>query len=103
MIAAALHCGQMSNAHYSDAAVSKLRAIVDAIDQEILATPPTDALRAQWAALVEVLALGAEPQTRECPTCKTVGMRGASRCVGCWASLEPLPPLSDGTPQKGSV
>lgn len=57
----------MSNAHGADAAVTKLRAIVAVIDQEIVREPPTPALRAAWAELVELLALGPGPQTHECP------------------------------------
>jgi len=83
----------MSNS-YADAAVTKLRAIVAVIDQEIVQVPPTPALRAAWAELVEVLALGPAPQTRECPVCHGIGMRGASRCGHCWAALEPLPPTA---------
>lgn len=93
----------MSNAHYSDAATSKLRTIVHTIEQEIVQAPPTDALRAAWAELVEVLALGPAPQTRECPTCHGIGMRAASRCGHCWAALERLPPVSDGTPLGGGA
>jgi hypothetical protein len=85
----------MSNAHYADAAVTKLRAIVEVIDQEIVQTPPTPALRAAWTELVKVLALGPSPQTRECPACRGIGMRAASRCGECWAALEPLPSLSE--------
>ena len=80
----------MSN--YSDAAVTKLRAIVQAIDQEISHAPPTAALQAAWAELVAVLALGPAPQTRECPACHGIGMREASRCGHCWVAL---PSLSD--------
>ena len=79
---------------YSDAAVTKLRAIVGAIDQEIAQAPPTAALQAAWAELVQILALGPAPETRECPRCHSIGMRAASRCGTCWASLEPLPPLT---------
>jgi hypothetical protein len=93
----------MSNAHYSDAAMAKLRTIVDTIDQEIVAAPPTAALRGAWAELVQVLALGPPPQTRECPTCHRIGMRAASRCGGCWTALQPLPPLSDATPLQGDA
>ena len=93
----------MSNAHYSDAAVAKLRTIIHAIDQEIAQTPPTAALRASWDELVAVLAIGPAPETRECPTCHTIGMRAASRCGNCWRSLEPLPKLSNGTPLRGDA
>ena len=85
----------MSNAYNTDAAVTKLRAIVAVIDREIVQVPPTPALRAAWTELVEVLALGPAPQTRECPACHGIGMRAASRCGHCWAALEPLPLLSD--------
>jgi len=91
----------MSN--YTDGAVTKLRSIVAIIDQEIVQVPPTPALRAAWAELVEVLALGPSPQTRECPSCHGIGMRAASRCGHCWAALEPLPLLSDGTPLQGDA
>jgi hypothetical protein len=80
----------MSNAHYPDAVVTKLRAIVAVIDQEIVQVPPTPALRAAWGELVDVLALGPSPQTRQCPTCHGIGMRAASRCAHCWAALEPV-------------
>jgi hypothetical protein len=97
-----LYCVRiMSN--YSDAAVTKLRAIVHAIDQEMSHAPPTVALRAAWTELVDVLALGPPPQTRECPACHGIGMRAASRCGHCWAALERLPPLSDGTPTQGDA
>jgi hypothetical protein len=85
----------MPNAQYADAAVTKLREIVAVIDQEIVQVPPTPALRAAWTELVEVLALGPAPQTRECPACHGIGMRAARRCGHCWAALEPLPSLSD--------
>jgi hypothetical protein len=84
----------MSNANYPDAAANKLRAIVATIDQEIVRVPPTPELRAAWGELVDVLALGPAPQTRECPSCHRIGMRAASRCGFCWIALEPLPPLA---------
>jgi hypothetical protein len=83
----------MSNAHYSDAAVSKLRTIVGTIDREIEHATPT--MRAAWAQLVAVLALGPAPQTRECTVCQGIGLRAASRCGFCWAALAPLPPLTE--------
>lgn len=90
----------MSNAHYADEAVTKLRAIVAAIDQEFANAPPTPALRAAWTELVTVLALGPAPQTRECPACHGTGMRAASRCGECWTALEPLPAVSEGASQS---
>jgi hypothetical protein len=85
----------MSNANYSDASLTRLRGIVAVIDRELVQAPPTAALRAAWTELVEVLALGTAPKTRACPACHGIGMRGASRCGHCWASLAPLPAVSD--------
>jgi hypothetical protein len=79
--------------NYTDAAVTKLRTVVTVIDQEMVQTPPTPALRAAWADLVKVLALGPAPQTRACPRCQGIGMRAATRCANCWGALEPLPAL----------
>jgi len=92
----------MSNATNADAAV-KLRTIVAAIDHEMSVVPPTPALQAAWAQLVAVLALGPAPQTRECPSCHGIGMRAASRCSHCWATLQPLPPASDAAAQPGGA
>jgi hypothetical protein len=80
----------MSNAPYPDVAVTKLREIVAVIEREIVQTPADSALRAAWAQLVDVLALGPPAETRECPFCHGIGMRGASRCGHCWAALAPL-------------
>jgi hypothetical protein len=80
----------MSNAHYGDTAQTQLRALVGVIDQEMVQAPPTPALRAAWTELVGVLALGPEPETRECPVCHGIGMRAASRCGRCWSALAPL-------------
>lgn len=55
----------MSNADCPDAAVTKLRSIVAVIEREIVQVPPTPALWAAWTELVEALALGPTPQTRE--------------------------------------
>ena len=86
-------CQIMSNA-YTDTAATQLRAIVATIDQEIVLAPPSPALRAAWTELVRVMALGPAPETRECPACHGIGMRAASRCGQCWASLAPVPALS---------
>jgi hypothetical protein len=49
---------------------------------------PND-LSATFADLVAQLALGAEPELRECPVCKHLGMRAATRCGYCWTTLVP--------------
>lgn len=48
-----------------------------------------DALSASWARLVQLLALGVAPELRVCPRCGQSGMREATRCGYCWASLDP--------------
>ena len=80
----------MSNAHYGDAAVTQLRAVVAVIEEELVKTPPSPQLHAAWAELVGVLALGPAPRTRECPACHSIGMRDASRCGHCWIALAPV-------------
>jgi len=49
-------------------------------------------LAAAWAQLVKLLALGPAPEYRECPHCKKLGMRAATRCGFCWAML--IPPVA---------
>lgn len=82
-----------------DAARSRLRATVVTIEHEISRLPtqgtdddskkPTSGLAASWANLVEQLALGPEPEVRECPACKHIGMRAATLCGYCWTKLTP--------------
>jgi len=75
--------------------MARLRALVAAIEQEMVQAPPSLPLRAAWDDLVSVLALGPAPQTRQCPNCQGTGMRAASRCGFCWAALAPLPALAE--------
>lgn len=82
--------------------MEKLRAIVAAIEQEMVTAPPSSALRVAWDDLVSVLALGPAPQTRECPECHGIGMRAASRCGRCWAALPPLPALVEKASRQDS-
>ena len=49
-------------------------------------------LTGPWAELVAQLALGPEPEVRECPSCEAIGMREATKCGFCWTKLAPLPP-----------
>src|SRR2546421_9330477 len=78
----------------------RLRALVATIDQEISRSSglaeseknrPTDELRSSWAKLVDLLAFGPAPRTRECPLCQHIGMHDATRCGYCWTKLSPLP------------
>jgi hypothetical protein len=45
-------------------------------------------VRASWSALVAGLDLPPLPD-RECPTCRGLGMSGATTCGHCWAKLDP--------------
>jgi hypothetical protein len=82
-----------------DEARSRLRSLVAAVDGEItrLTLPITNAdgsslpndLRTSWDLLTEQLALGPEPEVRECPVCHHIGMRAARVCGYCWSPLTP--------------
>jgi hypothetical protein len=82
----------MSSSDHS-ATATRLRVLIGAMNREIAETPPSDAVRAAWTAVVAALALGTAAEMRECPRCKGVGMRTASRCGVCWTALPTLPPL----------
>ena len=93
-----------------DAARSRLRATVATIERESLRLPsevthdgsrgPPNGLAASWADLVAQLALGPEPEVRECPVCKHVGMRAATLCGYCWTKL--TPPTDDKDEKSGT-
>lgn len=77
---------------FGDKSAATLRSLVAAIEREFASTPPSDALRAVWAQVVDVLDLGPAPELRECPICSEIGMRAATRCIRCWSPLPLLPP-----------
>jgi hypothetical protein len=85
----------------------RLRTVVAAIDRGLSGLPvpegdaaaPARLLRASWAELVELLALGPAPETRACPTCGNVGMRTATRCGHCWSKLSPPAAASTDAPR----
>ena len=95
-----------------NAARSYLRSVVTAVDcdisrlAQISAGEPigtTDQLREHWRELVSLLALGPEPEYRECPFCHTIGMRLATRCGYCWKLLPPFtssPEAPDKEPEQ---
>ena len=89
-----------SMSSYSDETLAKLRVSVEVIGREIVQSPSTTAFHAAWTELVELLALGPAPETRECTACHGIGMRTASRCGRCWAALEPLAVSSNGNSQR---
>jgi hypothetical protein len=84
---------------YGDRSVATLRSLVTAIERQFAIVPPPEELRAAWAEMVDVLALGPPPELRTCPTCGEIGMRAATRCIRCWSSL---PLLSAATTPAGS-
>lgn len=74
---------------------TRLRDLVSAIEPDITQLPRPltereDALFSSWAELVSLLALGPEPEMRECPFCKKLGIRAAALCGHCWQRLPPL-------------
>lgn len=74
---------------YGDKAQATLRSLIGSVERELASGAPSEALRGSWDELVKALALGPAPELKECPTCREVGMRAASRCSRCWSSLAP--------------
>lgn len=80
-----------------DPARSRLRATVATMEREMasLRSAPKneegkgahDALVTSFDDLVQQLALGPEPEVRDCPNCGAVCMRLATVCSGCWTKL----------------
>ena len=88
--------GSSSRFDHPDAQRSHLRGIVATIADELSRLQdqgptggPTDRLLGSWAELVATLALGPEPEMRECPVCHHIGMRAATLCGHCWTTLVP--------------
>lgn len=81
---------------HPDAARSRLRTAIAAIEVEIARLPEqvtaggVAGLRSSFSELVSLLALGPEPEIRECPVCGRIGMRAATLCGYCWTKLPPL-------------
>jgi hypothetical protein len=69
---------------------TRMRTLLAGIDRDLRALPAEGSLKASWGELVSTLDLGPEPEVRKCPVCSKSGMRKASRCGFCWASLQPL-------------
>ena len=91
---------QNPNAKGPDPARSRLRATVAKMERELAPLKsaaaaegkgPHDALIASFDDLVHQLALGPEPDVRECPDCGGIGMRAATVCGTCWRKLTPPP------------
>lgn len=95
----------------SDAEAAVLRLLLSDIDREIAAlfgpappegTPASAPLRASWARLVGVLALGPAPELRACPACRSDCRRAATLCGNCWTRLSTVPAGGDGLGPMGS-
>jgi hypothetical protein len=93
----------MNNTSFShlDETRSRLRATVAALGRELslLPAPKSSAstgtphrLDECFADLVEQLALGPEPEVRDCPYCGEACMHAATLCSSCWSKLTPPPP-----------
>lgn len=71
-------------ADHPDAARARLRAVMSQVEGELGEARP-----AHWQDLVDLLALGPEPELRSCPACGRRVMRAARRCGFCWGALAP--------------
>ena len=80
-----------------DPSRSRLRETVATIGVLISRLPIEERTRlvAAWADLVDQLALGPEPEVRECPACHRTCMRNATACGHCFRALPPLGPVPD--------
>jgi hypothetical protein len=85
---------------FSDTEAAVLRLLLGDIDREIAAVFGPAApeaglasatLRASWARLTGVLALGPAPELRACPVCHRDCRRAATLCGRCWTRLPPAP------------
>ena len=90
----------MSQPNYfgPDPGQTRLRTSMWALDRRIrhvseigLDTESARLLRESFDDLASQLALGPEPLTRQCPKCRTIGMRNATVCGNCWTHLDALP------------
>jgi hypothetical protein len=87
---------------------AELREAVTAVDAQLGHLPgaspaASNGLAAAWANLVKLMNLGDEPAVRPCPTCGNIGMRAATRCGRCWATLVPPPLVASQGEPHGAV
>lgn len=82
-----------------DPVKSRLRWAMNSLEKQLAQLPrttidadgkerPSGAVTA-FHELAELLALGPEPEVRECPVCSHVSMRQATLCSYCWSRLTP--------------
>jgi hypothetical protein len=90
----------MAGQHFEqhDARNASLLNVVGVIERDLARLPTQTSaedgetlaeVRAFWGELVGLLALEPALELRECPSCKQVGMRSATRCGYCWIKLVP--------------
>ncbi len=89
----------MSHPRMPDPARTALRAAVAAVDRALREPRAPEgsseqetwasSLDAAWNDLVALLALGPEPEYRQCPTCGALAMLDATVCGYCWTELTP--------------
>ena len=69
-----------------DPRLTRLRSLVASVQLELDGGETNQgSSRAAWDDLVKALALGPEPELRDCPSCERAIIREASRCRYCWA------------------
>jgi hypothetical protein len=81
----------MQNTHKREL-IKTIESEIERVGSLTLATGSVDVsvLKGAMAKLVEALALGPEPETRDCPKCGRKGMRAATVCGYCWTKTPPL-------------
>ena len=80
-----------------DAELSYVRSALTAIDRDLSQLKAwndesylmNERLKKNWTELLSLLAIGPEPEYRECPSCHKIVMRLATRCGFCWLKLPP--------------
>lgn len=75
--------GSLERRAVGEDAQTLLRSLVSTVEREVARTPGAD-LASAWRRLVDHLALGPEPERRECPACGHSIMRKATLCGHCW-------------------
>jgi hypothetical protein len=90
---------------HADNERSRQRVLVDKMNQKLAALsaqePTSNAVVMSevlllWSELVAILALGPEPEVRECDHCGCIIMKEATICGSCWM------PTSKSQPEKSN-
>jgi hypothetical protein len=81
---------------------STIRAAVEAVDREVCRLVDLErasvadglsvrGLHASWESLLDLMAMGPDPELMQCPICGRPGESGAGHCWTCWEALVPSP------------